>query len=169
MTALTSQNEMLFKQALGNYPTGVTIVTTTEKDGTPVGLTVNSFASVSLDPLMVLWSIDHKVSSLETFTNQGRFAIHILAGNQQKECSTFASKNVDRFSTCNWELSDNGLPIIEGAFAVLECETHQAIVAGDHTILIGKVTNIRVSEEKDPMLYHRRQFGPIPSVFYELK
>ncbi|MEH7276334.1 flavin reductase family protein [Neobacillus vireti] len=169
MTISTTEIQTLFKHALGNYPTGVTIVTTTDENGTPVGLTVNSFASVSLDPLMVLWSIDHKVSSLETFTNGGKFAIHILAGNQQQLCSTFASKNVDRFSTCNWELSENELPIIDGTFAILECKTHQTVVAGDHTILIGEVTNIRVDEEKDPMLYHRRQFGPIPNEFYQSK
>ncbi|RHW31771.1 flavin reductase [Lysinibacillus yapensis] len=169
MTSTLTENQQLFKQALGNYPTGVTIVTSTEEDGTPVGLTVNSFASVSLDPLMVLWSIDHKVSTLDTFSNRGKFAIHILAGDQQQLCLNFASKNVDRFGTCNWELSPRELPVIEGAFAVLECKTHQAVVAGDHTILIGEVTNIKVDETKEPMLYHRRQFGPIPSSFYESK
>jgi flavin reductase (DIM6/NTAB) family NADH-FMN oxidoreductase RutF len=167
MTTSISEKQALFKQALGNYPTGVTIITTTTEEGTPVGLTVNSFASVSLDPLMVLWSIDHKVSSLETFKNRGKFAIHILAGEQQELCSTFASKNVDRFSKCNWSLSERELPIIEGVFAVLECETHQAVEAGDHTILIGNVMNISIDESKDPMLYHRRKFGPIPSSFYE--
>lgn len=169
MTVVSNEKQMLFKQALGNYPTGVTIVTTTDENGTPVGLTVNSFASVSLDPLMVLWSIDHKVSSLDTFTKSGKFAIHILEANQQELCMNFASKNVDRFSTCEWALSQQELPVIKGAFAVLECKTHQTIVAGDHTILIGEVTNIQVDEEKDPMLYHRRQFGPIPSSFYESK
>lgn len=169
MTTTINEKQQLFKQALGNYPTGVTIVTTTDEDGTPVGLTVNSFASVSLDPLMVLWSIDHKVTSLDTFMNSGKYAIHILEGNQQQLCLNFASKNVDRFSTCEWALSPQNLPIIEGAFAVLECKTHQTVVAGDHTILIGEVTNIRVDEEKEPMLYHRRQFGPIPKSFYDAK
>ena len=168
MTTITEQQQ-LFKQALGNYPTGVTIVTTTGEDGTPVGLTVNSFASVSLDPLLVLWSIDHRVTTLDTFMNSGKFAVHILEGNQQQLCSTFASKNVDRFSNCEWSLSSQNLPIIEGAFAVLECKTYQTIEAGDHTILIGEVTNIQIDDEKDPMLYHRRQFGPIPSSFYESK
>ena len=78
------ETQQLFKQALGNYPTGVTVVTATTEEGEPVGLTVNSFASVSLDPLMVLWSIDHKVSTIDTFTKQGKFAVHILAGDQQE-------------------------------------------------------------------------------------
>src|SRR5690554_800644 len=105
MAASITEQQQLFKKALGNYPTGVTIITTTDENGTPVGLTVNSFASVSLDPLMVLWSIDHKVSSLETFKTSGKFAVHILEGNQQELCLNFASKDVDRFGSCDWELS----------------------------------------------------------------
>ncbi|MDN7247172.1 flavin reductase family protein [Planococcus shenhongbingii] len=156
----------LFKEALGNYPTGVTVVTTTDNNNTPLGLTVNSFASVSLDPLLVLWSIDHKVSSLEAFKNRGKFAIHILSGNQSELCKTFSSKTVDRFASCKWSFSSMELPVIEGAFAVLECETHEKIQAGDHTILIGKVQNIKVEKELNPMLYHRRHFGEIPAEFY---
>jgi flavin reductase (DIM6/NTAB) family NADH-FMN oxidoreductase RutF len=169
MAASITEQQQLFKKALGNYPTGVTIITTTDENGTPVGLTVNSFASVSLDPLMVLWSIDHKVSSLETFKTSGKFAVHILEGNQQELCLNFASKDVDRFGSCDWELSSQDLPIIDGVFAVLECKTFKTVEAGDHTILIGEVTNIKIDESKEPMLYHRRQFGPIPSSFYESK
>ena len=83
------KNQALFKEAMGNYPTGVTVQTTTYKDGNPVGLTVNSFASVSLDPLLVLWSIDHRVSTLDSFVNGGKFAVHILAGDQQDVCKNF--------------------------------------------------------------------------------
>jgi len=165
MNAIIEKQD-LFKEALGNYPTGVTIVTTTDENKTPLGLTVNSFASVSLDPLLVLWSIDHKVSSIEAFRNRGKFAIHILAGNQAELCKTFSSKNVDRFATCNWSFSSADLPVIEGAFAVLECETYETIEAGDHTILIGAVQNIQVNKELNPMLYHRRHFGEIPAEFH---
>ncbi|MEK4030485.1 MULTISPECIES: flavin reductase family protein [Bacillaceae] len=161
-----AEKQNLFKEVMGNYPTGVTIVTGVTEDGTPVGLTVNSFASVSLDPLMVLWSIDHGVSTIKAFTEGGKFAIHVLAGEQQELCKTFATKGVDRFGQCKWEMSENGLPIIEGAFGVFECETSQAVEAGDHTILIGNVTNIHLDKTKDPMLYHRRCFGPIPAEFY---
>jgi flavin reductase (DIM6/NTAB) family NADH-FMN oxidoreductase RutF len=159
------EKQNLFKEVMGNYPTGVTIVTTKTKSGEPVGLTVNSFASVSLDPTLILWSIDHRVSSLKEFTEGKGFAVHVLAGDQQELCATFASRNVDRFSTCEWSYSENDLPIIEGAFGVLECKTHQTIEAGDHTILIGEVINIE-KYDKEPMLYHRRHFGSIPSNFY---
>jgi flavin reductase (DIM6/NTAB) family NADH-FMN oxidoreductase RutF len=161
------EGQELFKQIMGNYPTGVTIVTTMGEDGKPVGLTVNSFASVSLDPPMLLWSIDHRVSSLKAFTKSGKFAVHVLAGEQQELCKTFASKVENRFGTCEWGLSENGLPIIKGAFGVFECKTFKAIEAGDHTVLIGEVMDIKINQEKDPMLYHRRVFGPIPENFYK--
>ncbi|MCM3653410.1 flavin reductase family protein [Metabacillus litoralis] len=160
-----TENQQIFKEVMGNYPTGVTILTTTDSEGTQVGLTVNSFASVSLDPLMILWSIDHRVSNIKAFVEGGKFAVHILAGDQQELCKTFASKNIDRFSHCTWNLSDNQLPIIEGAFAVLECKTFKTVEAGDHTILIGEVINIQ-KDDKEPMLYHRRHFGAIPAEFY---
>lgn len=156
----------LFKTIMGNYPTGVTIITTKTKEGKPVGLTVNSFASVSLEPLMVLWSIDHGSSSLKEFTDGGKFAVHVLSEDQTKLCRAFASKDVDRFGSCEWNMSKNGLPIIEGTFGVMECKTFNAIEAGDHTVLIGEVTDLIVNEGKDPMLYHRRVFGPIPKEFY---
>ncbi len=157
--------QTLYKEVMGNYPTGVTIVTTKDGQGTPVGLTVNSFASVSLDPLMILWSIDHSVSSLDVFKNAEKFAVNILTGDQKDLCKTFASKNIDRFENCHWKSSEHDLPVISDTFAVLQCETFKTIEAGDHTILIGKVLDIDKAD-KDPMLYHRRNFGPIPTDFY---
>lgn len=159
------EKQQLFREALGNYPTGVTIVTATADNGKPVGLTVNSFASVSLDPLLILWSIDHRVSSKSAFIHGEKFAVHILAGDQVELCKTFAAPNTDRFASCEWTLSEHGLPIIDGVFAALQCELYQTIEAGDHTILIGKVLDIDI-HQKDPMLYHRRNFGSIPAQFY---
>lgn len=161
-----SESVSIFKEVMGSYPTGVTVVTSVDENGTPVGLTVNSFASVSLEPLLVLWSIDHRVSSLDVFKNTNKFAIHILAGDQKELCWNFSKKDIDRFSTCSWELSNNNLPVISDAFAVIECETYKQIEAGDHTIFIGRVLNIR-KEEKDPMLYFRRNIGAIPSGWSE--
>ncbi|MGJ9386082.1 flavin reductase family protein [Salipaludibacillus sp. CF4.18] len=157
----------IFKEVMGNYPTGVTVVTTSDNQGVPFGLTVNSFASVSLDPLLILWSIDHRVTSLETFKKSEKFAVHILAGEQKEICKLFASKEVDRFGSCDWKYSDYNLPIISEAFAVLQCKTFKQVEAGDHTILIGEVVDIEI-ENKDPMLYHRRKFGPIPSEFHSI-
>jgi flavin reductase (DIM6/NTAB) family NADH-FMN oxidoreductase RutF len=151
-----------FKQIMGSYPTGVTIVTTLNGENKPVGLTANSFASVSIDPLMVLWSIDRRVSSFADFMQATQFAVHVLASDQAEACWAFAGKELDRFSKVSWQLSDNSLPIIDGSLGVMECKTVQKVDAGDHVILIGEVISLR-KEEKDPMLYYSRNVGPIPS------
>jgi flavin reductase (DIM6/NTAB) family NADH-FMN oxidoreductase RutF len=153
-----------FKQIMGSYPTGVTILTTTDTEGNPSGLTVNSFASVSLDPLLVLWCIDRKASSLEAFRQSANFAVHVLADDQKDLCWAFAGKEPDRFSTANWNMSENYLPILSGSFGVLECKKVQEIEAGDHVILIGQVINIQ-HQDKEPMLYFRRNIGSIPADF----
>lgn len=154
-----------FKAALGNYPTGVTVVTTMNDDDVPLGLTVNSFASVSLDPLLILWSIDKRVSTYDYFVKSKKFAVHILASNQSEICYLFAARDIDRFSNCEWETSSHNLPILSDVAAVLQCEMYQAVEAGDHTILIGKVIEIS-GQNEDPLLYHKRHTGKIPEEFY---
>ncbi|OCA85730.1 oxygenase [Bacillus sp. FJAT-27225] len=154
-----------FKEVMGNYPTGVTVVTTVDENGTPVGLTVNSFASVSLDPLLILWSIDKRVSSHDLFVNTGKFAVNVLAAEQGDVCSLFAMKGADRFSQCEWELSEHNLPVLAGVTGVMQCKTFKTVDAGDHTILIGEVIGIE-SYNKEPLLYHKRTFGKIPVEFY---
>ena len=161
-----STNVSLFKEAMGNYPTGVTVVTAFDEQQQPIGLTVNSFASVSLDPLLVLWSIDKNVFTYDTFTKIDKFAVNILAEDQKDIAMLFATKDADRFGNSEWHKSAFGLPIIEGALASLECKTFRAVEAGDHTILIGEVAEIQV-ENKNPLLYHGRNIGPFPTVFHE--
>lgn len=152
----------LFKELMGSYPTGVTVVTTMDKHNQPVGLTVNSFASVSIEPLMVLWCIDKNSNSLSAFKSSKRYAINILAGNQEEICWLFASsKEQSRFSKTEWNKSDNNLPIIKGVFGVLECEKVQEIDAGDHMIMIGTVIDLK-KNEAEPMLYFRRNVGSLP-------
>lgn len=156
----------LFKAAMGNYPTGVTVVTALDENDQPIGLTVNSFASVSLDPLLVLWSIDKRVSTYDTFAKIDQFAINILANDQADVAMLFASRNVDRFSNCDWTLSENHLPVIKNANATLQCKTFKHVEAGDHMILIGEIIDIDV-DQKNPLLYHNRKMGALPAVFHE--
>lgn len=162
---MEKNNIELFKEVMGNYPTGVTVVTTVDENEQPLGLTVNSFASVSIDPLLILWSIDKRVGTYQTFTGTEKFAVNILAGDQSDICSLFASRGIDRFKNCEWSLSEHKLPIIAGAAGVFQCKTYKTIEAGDHTILIGEVIDIQ-SANSDPLLYHRRKFGKIPGEFY---
>ena len=159
-------SQVEFKKALGNYPTGVTVVTAFDEQNNPMGLTVNSFASVSIDPLLILWSIDKKSGSYEAFLKVNKFAVNILADDQADLCGLFASKVEDRFSQCTWEKTERELPVFPGALSQLECEVDKTIDAGDHIIFIGKVINI-LNEDKNPLLYHRRKFGAIPETFYK--
>ena len=155
-----------FKAAMGNYPTGVTVVTALDQQGKPMGMTVNSFASVSLDPLLVLWSIDKKAFLYEEFLKADKFVVNILAEDQSDLCNLFASRVEDRFSGCEWRASELNQPILANSLSVLECTLFKQVDAGDHTILIGEVTDIK-NEEKNPLLYHRRFVGAIPKEFYK--
>ncbi|MEG0450761.1 MAG: flavin reductase family protein [Lysinibacillus sp.] len=155
-----------FKQALGNYPTGVTVVTTFNENNEPIGLTVNSFASVSINPLLILWSIDKNTKSYNEFMVATKFAVNILASEQAAICNLFASKVPDRFSQVAWETSAHQLPVLQETLSVLQCEKAQAIDAGDHTIFIGHVIQID-NADKQPLLYHQRKVGQIPPSFYE--
>lgn len=159
-------SQVEFKKALGNYPTGVTVITTLDENNKPVGLTANSFASVSIEPLLILWSLDKNSSLYDPFIQTSKFAINILAEDQESLCSLFASKVPDRFSQCDWEKSDRQLPIFPGALSQLECEVYNKIDAGDHIIFIGEVIHIS-NEDKNPLLYHKRNFGAIPGEFYK--
>lgn len=157
-----------FKEAMGNYPTGVTVVTAIDEEGNPMGLTVNSFASVSLEPLLILWSIDKRVSTYGAFKKVDKFAVNILAENQAEIASLFASRtsNPERFGNSDWDLSKYNLPIIKDTMATMQCKTFKQIEAGDHTILIGEISKISV-EKKSPLVYHRRKMGALPASFHE--
>ncbi|WP_391207103.1 flavin reductase family protein [Psychrobacillus sp. L4] len=155
----------MFKAAMGNYPTGVTVVTAFNQEGKPMGMTVNSFASVSLEPLLILWSIDKRVYSYDDFLKVDKFTVNILAADQGDLCTLFSSKVEDRFSQCDWKKSELNLPVLSDSLAVLQCKVFKQIEAGDHTVLIGEVLDIQ-NESKEPLLYHRRTIGAIPEEFY---
>ncbi|RNF39793.1 flavin reductase family protein [Planococcus salinus] len=163
MKTTTTEPTQLFKEIMGSYPTGVTVITTKDENQKPVGLTANSFVSVSIDPLMILWCIDKKAGSWNAFDQAEKFAVNILSGDQKDACMTFASKKEpDRFSRQPWKYSDNDLPILENVYASMECKKVQQVDAGDHYILIGEVIDLSKNEELDPMMYFRRNMGPIP-------
>jgi len=163
------EHTSLFKQAMGNYPTGVSIVTAMDENNEPIGLTVNSLASVSIDPLLILWSIDQNVSTYHTFTNINTFAINILAGEQTDIAYLFASDaldNKERFEKCEWALSDKNLPVIANAMATFECQTYKRVEIGDHTTLFGEIFNIQVAD-RAPLLYHQRKIAAFPESFHK--
>lgn len=127
-----------FRNALGAFVTGVTVVTATP-EGKPIGFTANSFSSVSLDPPLISICIGKSSSNFDAFSRTDRFNVSILSEEQKDVSKTFSAKGIDRFAQVNWRPGELGAPIIEGASAWFECTLHQRVDAGDHQILIGRV------------------------------
>lgn len=128
-----------FRQALGAFVTGVTVVTTRDATGEMRGFTANSFSSVSLDPPLILVCIARTASSFPVFSAAGNFAVSVLAAGQKDVSALFASKSADKFGDSRWHIGPAGSPVIEGAAAWFDCRRHDVVEAGDHVILIGEV------------------------------
>ena len=129
------------RQTLGKYSTGVTVVTSTDGDGNPIGMTVNSFTSVSLDPALVLWCIDKKQPSYNSFMNAEGYAVNILSKDQNDICNKFASQLDNKFQNVDWKISENGFPLLKNSLAWFDCKKWNYYAGGDHEILVGEVTS----------------------------
>ena len=127
------------RRALGAFATGVTIVTARDASGEPVGMTANSFNSVSLDPPLVLWSVDRSARSAPAFRDASHFAVHVLAQDQADLSNRFARKGEDKFADLDWRETGHGVPLLPGALATFECRTHAVHEGGDHEIIVGEV------------------------------
>jgi len=127
------------RNAFGTFMTGVTVITTREREGIPRGFTANSFCSVSLDPPLVSVCIAKTAESVEVFTSSGHFAINILAENQIETSGIFASRRADKFDVTPWRNSKGNSPILKGVCAWFDCVVVQQVDAGDHVVLIGEV------------------------------
>ena len=147
----------LFRRCLGQYGTGIAIITT-ETEGRRAAMTVNSFASVSLDPPLVLWSIGHTSRSTSLFKEARCFAVNILASTQMDVSRHFSSKVEDKFAEAAWSRGTVGAPLLDGCLAHLECEPHAQVEAGDHIIMICRVR--RASRfEGEPLLFTQGQYS----------
>lgn len=146
-------DEPLFRQVLGHFASGVTVVTTAHQ-GRLAGLTVSSFSSLSLRPPLVLICVDLRAGSHELIRTSGRFVVNILAEGQEYLSRRFASDEAEKFTAGTYELSQHGLPLINGALAQIECTLHSTFPGGDHTIFVGEVEAARCSDNC-PLLYYR--------------
>jgi 3-hydroxy-9,10-secoandrosta-1,3,5(10)-triene-9,17-dione monooxygenase reductase component len=131
-----------FRQALGTFTTGITIVTTVDEAGADVGMTANSFNSVSLDPPMVLWSIGRSSSNFDVFVKAPYFAVHVLAAEQEELATRFAMRGVDRFAGLLPLRGPGGIPLLDGCVARFQCRTAFRHESGDHVILVGEVLEL---------------------------
>ncbi len=151
------------RDAFGSFMTGVTVVTTCKDDGTPLGFTANSFASVSLDPALLLVSIAKTSSNYDNFANASHFAINILAEEQKDVSNIFARPSEDRFANVAWTKSACQNPVIDQVSAWFDCMTYQIVDAGDHAILIGKVENFASAGFAGLGYYRGAYFTPAKS------
>lgn len=143
-----------FRKAMAEFPSGVTVVTTLDENGALVGFTASAFSSLSLDPPLVLVCPALTSATYPHLVRNQRFAIHILAADQQDIAMAFASKSADKAAALEWGLSDLGNPLLKGASCVLECTLWREYEGGDHAIVIGKVERIDRAEG-GVLLYHR--------------
>lgn len=148
-----------FKAAMSHFASGVTVVTT-EHEGRPYGLTVASFASLSLHPPLVLVCIEKSVKSHDAIAGAGRFGVSILSQSQQDVSGRFASKVEDKFAGMNMRTGELGVPLVEGAICTLECRVQSQLPGGDHTIFVGEVVEARTGEGA-PLVYYRSGYREI--------
>lgn len=151
-----ASNQRAYRHALGGFATGVTVVTAMAGD-VPIGMTVNSFASISLDPPLVMWSPAKSASKHPLFLQADYFAVHVLAAEQVHLCSAF-TRGGSGFHALPWSRSKNGVPILPQVLVRLDCRRTAAHDAGDHTIIIGEVLQV-TEREGDPLCFSRGMFG----------
>ena len=147
-----------FREALGMFATGVTIVTTRTAEGRPVGLTANSFNSVSLEPPLVLWSLSQAAASLAAFRAGSHYAINVLAADQKALAERFAAKGADRWSGVDSVPGAGGAPLIAGSAATFECFNRSRYDEGDHVIFVGEVERCTWRPGAAPLLFHGGRF-----------
>ncbi|WP_458239205.1 p-hydroxyphenylacetate 3-hydroxylase reductase component, partial [Pseudomonas sp. P5_A2_2] len=149
-----------FRRALGNFATGVTVVTAADQNGRKVGVTANSFNSVSLDPPLILWSIDKRSSSHDVFEEATHFAVNVLAADQIDLSNNFARPKDDRFAEVEFETGKGGAPVFADCSARFHCEKYQQVDGGDHWIMIGKVVAFD-DFGRSPLLYHQGAYSMV--------
>ena len=147
-----------FRNALGTYGTGVTIITATAADGRPYGITCNSFASVSLNPPLVLWSLGIYSSSLAVFQNASHFAVHVLGNSQQALANKFAKSTEDKFAGVDWTPGLGNAPVLAESVANFQCRSVNRYYGGDHVIFLGAVEAYAYNSG-EPLLFARGAYG----------
>src|SRR6267154_2119237 len=147
-----------FRTALGTFATGVTIITAVAADGRPHGLTCNSFASVSLNPPLVLWSLGMFSQSLAVFQNSSHFAVNVLGASQQALAKKFANSSEDKFAGVEWTAGLGGAPLLKGSAANFQCRAADRYYGGDHVIFLGAVEAYAYGRQ-EPLLFARGGYG----------
>ncbi|HXE57882.1 MAG TPA: flavin reductase family protein [Gemmatimonadales bacterium] len=157
---MTDVDSAQFRQLLGRFATGVTIITATTPDGRPAGMTANSLASVSLVPPLVSVCVEHQADMCRVLDSAADYVINILASDQEALSRRFAGQHEGRFDGVGYRLNERGQPVLDGVLAYIECERYAAHPTGDHTIFVGRVTG-GAAFERRPLLYYRGGYASL--------
>lgn len=148
------------RNALGKFPTGVTIVTTKFADEF-IGMTISSFNSVSLNPPLILWSIDKSARSLPAFQEASQFAVHVLREDQQELSNLFARQGADKFANVELEIGIADVPMLSEYGARFQCQVEHQYEGGDHVIIVGRILDFDAHDGKAPLVFHSGSYAQI--------
>jgi flavin reductase (DIM6/NTAB) family NADH-FMN oxidoreductase RutF/DNA-binding IclR family transcriptional regulator len=148
-----------FRRVLGQYPTGVCVITSELPETGPVGMVVGTFTSVSLEPPLIAFLPDAKSTTWPLIEKAGKFCVNILSAEQEDVCRKFFAKSPDRFAPGTYQLADSGLPVINGVVAWIDCEVESTIDAGDHYIVLGRCKELRMGAPELPLLFYQGGYG----------
>lgn len=148
-----------FRRALGKFPTGVTVITTRGADGEPIGMTASSFNTLSMDPALILWSIDKSAYSLDAFSKGKGFAINVLRHHQLELSNGFARRGEDKFAGVEISDCSNGAPLLPDTAAWFACTTWEVYEGGDHFIIVGEVTDYSYADNVSSLVFHNGRYA----------
>jgi len=149
------------RDAMGSFATGVCVVTTVSKPGVPMGMTINSFSSVSLEPPLVLWSIQYTSDCFDVFNLAERFAINILSNHQQAHSNQYSKKGEHELEAAHYRHGRTGSPLLRDALANFECRVWARYPGGDHLIIVGEVLEVTTRPTGQPLLFHKGKYAQI--------
>lgn len=159
---MTAPAALRLREALGNFVTGVTVITTRNGDELH-GLTANSFSSVSLDPPLVLFSLSRTADCFAAFESTNHFSVNVLRADQEAVSNRFATKEIDKWNGVAWRSGLGGCPLLEGAIATFECRVTARHEGGDHIIYVGEVITFEQHSDAGPLAFFRGRYTAVPS------
>ncbi|MGK2929358.1 MAG: flavin reductase family protein [Acidimicrobiales bacterium] len=151
---MTAIDQAHFRQVLGHFPTGVTVIAGMDSDE-PVGLAVGSFFSLSMEPALVGFAVGKSSNSWSRMAAAGSFCVNILGDDQEDVCRVFATSGDDKFASIGWKPAESGSPLIDGTLAWIDCDIDAVHDGGDHHIVIGAVRRLDIGHEGDPLVFFR--------------
>jgi len=160
----TCQTQRQLRTALGQCATGVAVASAVTGDGRPVGMTINSFGALSLDPPLILWCLRHEASRGAAFTEADHFAINVLAAGQAHLARRFATWDDSGFTDLAWHPGPWCLPLLDGVLGVFVCRRSQLLDGGDHLILIGHLEDYEVAAERQPLIFHGGRYRALTDI-----